>query len=239
MKQRGVIATDNERLLMALANQMKLPLMQIARLAELANLQSSATAELATITFTADTALRLIDSYLLGAQLMREQQTLDLEPVSLSAVMYEAVQQLQPVANQYQCELELSLGGKYGPVMAHRAGLTAALTSLGQVFIEAQSQSETSGKHVLTLAAHRSQKGIVAGVFANVDGLGATMYRRAGALYGRARQPLTGLSANSGAGVFVADSLFSAMASQLKLSHHHKLVGLAATFIPSNQMSLV
>jgi len=43
------------------------------------------------------------------------------------------------MAKQYQCKLELHLSGRYEPVMANKAGLEAALTSLGYVFIEAQS----------------------------------------------------------------------------------------------------
>lgn len=228
----------DERLLHALANQIKTPLMQIARLAELAHLQDTDT-HLTSITTTAEAALSLVDSYLLSTQLLQGQQSLDLEPVTVSAVMYDAAQQLAELARDHHCELELDISGKYGPVMAHRQGLEAALVSLGYVFIEAQSQQDHTKRPVLKIGAHKAKQGIVTGVFTHTEALSATMFARAGVLYGRARQPLSNFTAGSGAGVFVADSIFSAMSTKLRLAHHHRLVGLAATLTPSNQLQLV
>jgi len=56
---------------------------------------------------------------------------------------------------------------------------------------------------VVRLAAHRGKQGIVAGMFANSEGLGSDMYQRAHQLYGRTRQPLAQMSAGSGAGVLL------------------------------------
>lgn len=231
-------SSNDDRLLQALANQIKSPLMYIARAAELAK-EDNDLSHLDGIGFTADTALRLIDSYLLSTQLVQGQRDLELEPVTVSSVLYDAAQHLETLAHEYHCDLELSLSGKYGPVMAHRQGLEAALVSLGYVFIEASAQQESKSKPVLKLAAHKSRNGIVTGVFANIDGLSSSVYARAGALFGRARQPLGEVTAGSGAGVFVADSIFNAMSSNLRLTHHDKMVGLAATLLPSNQLSLV
>lgn len=131
------------------------------------------------------------------------------------------------------------MSGRYEPIMAHRAGLEAALTSLGYVFIEAQSSAPHKYRPVLKLAAHRGKTGIVAGMFADLEGLSAEMYRRGRSLYGQARQPLTQLTASSGAGIFVADSLLASMQARLRIAHHQKLTGLAATFSSSNQLHLV
>jgi len=79
----------------------------------------------------------------------------------------------------------------------------------------------------------------VAGMFANVDGLSADMFKRAHHLFGQARQPLTQLTPNSGAGVFVADSLLASMSARLRIAHHQKLSGLAATFATSSQLNLI
>lgn len=228
----------DDRLLQALAHQLKVPLIQIARVAELARMSNN-TDHLDSITCTADGALRLLDSYLLGAQLVHGQQTLELEPIAVSSVLYDVAHQLDKTARHYQCQLQLHIGGRYEPVMANRGGLTSALTSLGYVFIEAQSQRSGTERPVLTLAAHRAKQGIVAGVFGDIEGFGSALFRRAGVLYGRARQPMNEFSASAGAGIFVADSILSAMSTQLKPAHHQKLVGLAATLVPSKQLSLV
>jgi len=234
-RQQGGV---NERLLQAVAEQMKLPLLQIARRAELAHLSGDHSL-IEGIELTADSALRLLDNYLLSTKLARVDGSLQLEPVSIAAVMNDTAHQLSRLADQYECELELHLSGRYAPVMAHRAGLEAALASLGYVFIEAQSTRPRKRRPTIKLAAHRSKNGIVAGMFADIEGLSMDMYRRGRGLYGHAKQPLTQLVSTSGAGVFVADSLLQSMATRLRLAHHQKLSGLAATFTPSNQLSLV
>jgi hypothetical protein len=237
-EQKKYSTDEQQRLLHALAEQLKLPLLQISRQAELVGLTNDMTA-LDTVRLTANSALQLLDNYLLSTRLSGAETLVTLEPVSLSAVLQDTAQRLNEVAGLYQCELELQLAGRYEPVMAHRAGLEAALMSLGYVFIEAQSARPHVRRPVVTLAAHRTRWGIVGGMYADLEGLSADMYRRAQTLYGRARQPLTQLSASNGAGVFVADSLLSSMSTHLRIAHHRKLTGLAATFQPSKQLSLV
>jgi hypothetical protein len=214
----------HERLLLALAEQLKMPLTQIAREAELVNY--------AGITNTAEMALKLIDSYILS--IAPTQTGLGLEPVSAAAVLQDAAHELSQLAAQYDCRLELDITGKYRPIMANRQNLLSAYTMLGYSFIEAQS-SETK-RPTVVLAAHNSANGLVAGVFSNQDHLSSEMYRRAKALYGQARQPLTSFSSLAGTGVFIADSLMQAMATSLHPAHHHKLNGLAATLLPSQQL---
>lgn len=224
-------SSEDERLLQALVEQLKSPLIQIARRAELAQPQS-----LEQIETTANFALKLIDNYVLSTRL--KQVSLLLEPVSISAVLYDALDQLQPIAKQYQCDLELNIAGKYGPVMAHRQGLLAAMISLGHAFIEA-GQATVRERYVLTLVAHSGRYGTTAGVFSNIDSLSQEVFKRGQALYGRARQPLQTFTATSGAGVFVANSLFGAMSVGIGPASFHKTAGLAATFIPSRQLSML
>jgi len=227
-----------KRLLNALAEQIKLPLLQIARSAELA-LQQGSTEALNNIELTADSALKLLDSYLLSLRLNQASTDIFLEPVSIAAVLNDTAHELSKLASSYGCQLELHLSGRYEPIMANRAGLEAALTSLGFVFIEAVSASASEPKPVVKLAAHRGKQGIVAGTFAGNELLTADMYHRARRLHGRVRQPLTGLTSTAGAGVFIADSLLASMSTRLRIAHHQKLAGLAATFQPSKQLNLV
>lgn len=231
--------TPDIRLLQALTEQIKLPLLQIAQRAELARLDGQPLDHLDSIGLTASGALKLLDNYLLSIRLGTALSDLELEPVSLAAVLNETAHELSKVAKQHQCDLELHLSGKYEPVLANREGLAAALTSLGLVFIEAQSGGAHEHRPVVKLAAHRGKRGIVAGTFADTEGLSKAMYQRARGIYGQAHQPLTGLTAASGAGVFVAESILSSMSTHLQVARHQKLSGLAATFLPSRQLELV
>jgi len=224
----------DERLLRALAEQIKLPLVQIARSAEL----GQAVPDLAswgTVSLIADTALQLVDAFLLSAG--REQQALPLEPVSVSSVLRDVAYKLAPLARYHDCDVAVHLSGRYGPVMADRKGLETALTLLGASLIEAHTTEDQ--RHELVLAAHLSPAGLVAGVFDNQSGLSVDMLRRGRALYGRAKQPLPDVTSSSGAGIFVADALLSNMAAPLHVARHHKLSGLAATLHPSRQLQLV
>lgn len=227
----------SEQLLLSVAEQLKLPLLQIARQAELASLTN--TADLREIQTTADTALRLVDSYLLGMNLAREgQHELFLEPVSVSSVLYDAGEQLKALAKFYGVKLELNVSGKFGPVMAHRQGLQAALTSLGASLIEALPALE-SPQLRLQLATHRCRYGIVAGIYTDTETLTTDALRQGRILHGRTRQPLVNVSHASGAGVFVADAILRAMRLKLQTSRHHNLYGLGAVLQPNHQMVLV
>ncbi len=219
-------SSPHDRLLLALAEQLKLPVLQIARRAELQNNDD--------IAYTADVALRLIDSYMLS--IMPDQIALELEPVSVASVLQDSAHQLTKLSEQYGCDLEVQINGKYSPVMANRRNLEAAYIVLGYSIIEAQTVCETRPRVVLN--AHKSSAGLVAGIFGTQQGLTSDIFRRARALYGSSRQPFTTVSAATGAGIFIADSLMQTMASPLRIAKYNNLTGLASTLIPSHQLKL-
>ncbi len=99
--------------------------------------------------------------------------------MSVSSVLYDVAHQLHPIAELYGVGLELSLGGKYSPVVAHRQGLQSALVTLGYALIEAL-PATNAPQLKLELAAHRCRYGIVAGLYADVDRLTAEALRLAG-----------------------------------------------------------
>lgn len=230
--------SDQAKLFFALAEQLKVPLLQISRSAELAH-SNSAKDRLHDIEFIADATMQLVDSYLLYTQLHEAGDNVALVPVSLSALLSDVAHKMDKIATSNNCDIELHIAGKYGPIMAHPVGLSSALMNLGQVFIDVQSQRTITKRPVIKLAAHRTRSGISAGLFTDIEGLDNAMFRRAKNLYGTSRQPLAQLSAHNGAGVFIADSLLETMSSGLRVAHHQKLTGLAATFTPSQQMALV
>lgn len=232
------VSVLSQQLLLSLAEQLKLPLLQIARRAELGQLQSS-TDSLPHIQTVADSALKLLDSYVLGVQLAtQEVGFFEAEPVSISSVLYDAAAELAPLAKAYDVTLDLQIDGKYGPVTANRRGLQAALVSLGFALIEALPALETSQLR-LQLSAHRCRYGIVAGLYSDAQQLTTDALRQGRKLYGQARQPMTGFAPGSAAGIFVADALLHGMDSELTVSKHRKLYGLGAVLQPNPQMRLV
>jgi hypothetical protein len=220
-----------ERLLHALAEQLKLPLLQIARQAELGAAEANDS-----IRYIAHISIQLIDGYLLGMG-QEGQQQLELEPVSVSSMLQNTAHKLYKLAKDHDCDLEVRLAGRYGPVMANRQSVEAAFTMLGYSMIE--SQVANGQRHRLIFGAHKSQKGLVTGIFTSEANITTDALRRARALYGTASQPIPSLSVGTGAGIFVADSILANMATPLHVAKHNKLTGLAATLLPSRQMQLV
>lgn len=244
LKSREHTTTDHaryEQLFLAMAEELKLPLQHIARQAELQQLRPDMPAAegLQDIQASADMTLQLLDSYLLSLRLsLQPQGSLQLEPVSLSAVLHDTAAELRHIAANYGVTLKLHVEGRYEPVLAHRQALQSALVALGYAVIEALPASGVQRQH-LQLATHRTRQGIVAGVYGELDTLTPQLYRRARALQGRARQPLVGTMPGSGAGVFVADAILSAMASRLRVGRYMKLPGFAVTLPSSEQLQLI
>ncbi len=226
----------SQQLLLSIAEELKLPLLQIARHAEQAAQNNSP--DLGFIQDTADSALRLLDNYALGVRLALDPEPLQLESVTVSSVLYDAGQQLDSLAKQYGVGLELNIAGRYGPVLAHRQALQAALVSLGAALIESL-PAQDSPQLKLQLATHRSRYGIVAGLYADTPQLGIRALQRGRELQKTSRQPLMNLTHTSGAGIFVADTLLKAMQLSLHTSRHHRLYGLGTVLRPNHQLLLV
>lgn len=224
----------SQELLLTVAEELKLSLLQISRQAELGE-----TANLIQLRASADTALQLIDNYALAVRLAIEpQQRLEKESVSVASVLYEAGQQLDGLAKAYGVGLELGVAGRYAPVQAHRQGLQAALVSLGAALIEALPAQENC-RLKLYMATHRSRYGVVAGMYADTRQLTREALQRGRRLQRHSRQPLIGLTHTSGAGVFVADTILGAMDLHLITSRHHNLYGLGTVLQPNHQLALV
>lgn len=229
----------SQQLLLSVAEELKLPLMQIARQAEQSELDGQTS--LLTIKTVADSALKLLDNYVLGVRLALEPEHLAPESVSVSSVLYDAGQQLDALAKSYGVTLEMNVAGRFEPVLAHRQGLQAALVSLGAALIEAlPAQSTGSDSQLkLQLATHRCRYGIVAGLYADTKQLSNEALIQGRQLQRHSRQPLMNLTHTSGAGIFVADTILKAMRLNLRASRHHRLYGLGTVLQPNHQLQLV
>jgi hypothetical protein len=229
-------ASSSYLLMVNLAEQLKLPFIQIQRQAELVRLTPEN--DITSIERSAEYALKLIDNYLLGLKLNQQKASLEQEPVSIAAVLYDSGQLLDGLAQEYGVKLELNITGKYEPVIAHRQGLESALVSIGSSLIEAVG-AQGNPKSCLQLATHRCRYGIVAGVYGSNPNLTTDVLRQGRKLMGNARQPLVNLTYSAGAGIFVADSILKSMSLSLKASRHRNLYGLGAVMKGSRQLQLV
>lgn len=225
----------NDRLLRAVAEQLKLPLLQIVHLADLMQ-SSQEESDLRNVRYVAQTALQLVDGFLLSADSLN-QEVFQLEPVSIASVLNDTAHKLTPMARQNECKLELSVKGRYEPVMANHRFLESALMLLGYGMIESRS-ADSDNRQVL-LAAHKSNRGLVAGVFDDLPAIGIDSLRRGRALFGDTRQPVPSAFSSSSASIFVADALFRAMETTLYPARHRRFTGLAATFHLSTQLSIL
>jgi hypothetical protein len=234
----GAALNSQERLFLSLTEQMSRPLLQVAQLAELAADDPETAAELwQQVQAIAQSSLQLVESYALSLRVHGKVTPLELEPVTISSLLYDTAGVLAPFARQYGVELELDPGLRMQPIMADRTVLQSAMVSLGQVFVLAQAQSDD--RATVHLNAHRGRYGIVAGLYGCSAQLGADSLRRARALQGKARQPLQRLVSGPAAGVFVADSLLHTLAARLHVAKYHSLTGLATTLQPSQQLQLI
>ena len=232
------IEDERIRLFIALAEQMKTPLIKASRTAELVRMTHDMS-KLEELEYSSDHGIDLIESYILSLKLQAAGEDVPLQSVSLSATLNDVAHTLQKLHAADAFDIELHIAGKYGPIMAHPAGLHAALMNIGKALMTTHAEREQSTRPILKLAARKTQRGIAAGIFTNIDGLDASTFARSKRLYGTAAQPLPQLTSESGAGIFIADSLLQTMSSNIRVSHYKKMTGLAATFMPSQQLALV
>lgn len=230
---------SQEKLFLGLAEQLTRPLLAVAQISELAGADDRGLSleRWRTVQAIVESSLQLIDSYSLSLRVHGKVSGLALEPVTVSSLLYDTASILTPYARQYGVTLELDTGPKMHPVFADRAVLQSAMTSLGQVFVLAQAESEMVSP--VRLSAHKSRYGIVAGLYSSSAQLGTGSLRRAQSMQGRARQPLQQFISGPATGVFVADSLLQTLAARLHVAHYQSLTGLATTLQPSKQLQLV
>lgn len=233
-------ALDNqEQLFLSLVEQLTRPLLQISQLAELGIADDPKDSQMhwTMVQLVSRASLQLAESYALRLRLQGKAALPKLEPVTVSSLLYDTAQTLQPFARHYGVLLELDPGPRMQPILADRTVLQAAMTSLGQAFVLGQSEDNES--NVVHLSAHRSRYGVVAGLYSSTLQLGREDLRRAQGFEGRAYEPLQRLTSGPAAGVFVADSLLGTLATRLHVARYRSLTGLATTLQPSQQLQLV
>jgi len=239
MHQSLVFGQDS--LFSSLAEYIKTPFVQISYASELlSDTTNPVTAQtlIQSIALSSQGALRLLDNYLLYQSLQKAGQ-LALEPISLNAILYDAAHVLQPYATSLGCELRVQLDHKYEPVIADRQVLRSAFVSLGNSFIEAATFQQETKSPLVSFVVRRRSGSLNTGVFTNGQSPTTQQLQRAKALQGKAHQPMPEFMNSTGVGMFIADALFSQLNTTMKVAQDKGLRGLAATFLPSQQLQLV
>lgn len=221
-----------DTLFAAVAEQLKTPLLQIARLSELDD-----STVLQRISIMSEHALRLVDAYM---QTMVQAQTiLLLEPVSSSAVLYDAANILRPFARQFDYDIEIDIRGKSVPIMAHRDSLRAMIVLLGASLIEAGAGESANDQRYLVLGTHHAAHGTVVGAFSNNLTLSQKALQLTRLLHGRAAQVVPTLGLAGGGGLAIADKLSEQLSAPLKAYRHSSLMGIGSLLLPSKQLQLL
>lgn len=228
--------TDQQKVLRSVAEDLKAPLLRI--LAETQLHDNNQEIDRAFIETTAQSAMRLIDSYIISTKIYSGQQRLDLEPISVVAVMNDAAHYLDKLARLYGCSIELQTPRSTRLVMANADALLAAMTSLGYSFLNAI-VPRSRKKNVLLLTAKNTVDGVGAGIFSPYFALSTYNLRQARRLAGNATVALPQLGHGSNAGVMIADTLVEAMSYHLTAARRASLNGLTIKLMSSYQMSLL
>lgn len=235
-QEKGMYA-DQQYIFRCLSEQLKLPFLQIRSLTETLQLTNSETS-LKDIESISSASLRLIDAYLLAAQHEYGQQSLALEPVSTSATLANVAYMLNPYAKAHGLDIEVSIRGKYEPVMSHQKALEYALFCLAHSFIDGL--DPTTERTSIVLGTHKSHSGISVGVYMkNQAAERVFSLANARKLMSRALQPVKEISSTSASGIFIADSLLATIGTDARLSRHLGHKGIGVMLPASKQMSLL
>ncbi len=228
--------TLSYRLLLNLTDQLKKSLIQISKSAE--NSELTGVDKSLLIKSTSDYTIELLNAYNFGIKLAFEEIALDLEPISISAVLYSAANKLQSIAKSHGVEIDLNISGKKNLILSNYSGLEASLVSLGYSLIESLPSTETK-KMKIYLASHMCRYGLVAGIYSSNNLITNEALKKGRKLYGIVRQPLSSFSHSPASGVFIADNILNNLNLKLKTSQHRHLYGLGVVLEPVPQLQLI
>lgn len=224
----------DEAVLLAIAEDLRAPLLHIAYAAELAE----ATGNVLTyrdIQTTAKSAMADIDSLLLGLRATEGQLELPLSPVAPSAIMYEAAQELKSTANLYGCQVFFDSKKQSSLAMLHSLTLRHVICSLGQMLMK--TGSGYSRKPELHLMVGGSKKptlsvmmrGDIAGIIQDIQSRSKKF----------STQYSTIMTAGPAAGLRISEQLLKGMEAEIKTIHKGSLHGFQINLLPSTQLNLL
>jgi light-regulated signal transduction histidine kinase (bacteriophytochrome) len=233
---QGVLASP-EQVLRGLARELTQPLLYIARQAEFSSDEpDNQASSFLTIERAANSALRLIDSYLLSAQSEYGQKQLTLQTIGVGSVLYDVAHELRDNAKAAGYVIEVDVGYAK-PIMTDVVALRASLACLGTLLMSAPKESKY--KSIRLVAYKRDANSCVAGIFGTDISLNRQDLKRARRLQGASHMALGSLSSGSGVHFALADSLAQAIGAELCFARRRGLAGLGLVLPKSQQLQLV
>lgn len=226
-------------LLVALSDDLALPLLQVKSSIELAIDSGSFKEHAKAAQLNTEAGLLLVEAYRL---LLKSEEIINsvFKPVAIGAVLEEVAHRIGPYAKQYSTEITVDVQGRFAPILAHQPSLAMALEVLSSSLIRAQAAQDQQKIYRIVLGAHRSTDGAVAaGVFSNIHGLSDKSLRAARSLVGHARQPLPMIPPGTASGILVADMLCTQLWQPLRTAAHRSLGGLATNLPLSKQLQFI
>jgi len=212
----------------ALARELKEPLVNISRQAELLNISK--------ISQQANSAMTLVDGFLLSAQSDYGQLQFDLEPIDVGSILYNISCQYRESTLENQIEVELVLA-RDNLIMANRRALEVSLGCLMQLAID-QNYDE-SRKSLIRLVSFKKRNGnVMTGILSTAFSLNAKDLARAEKLYGHSHLATNTSLNGSGIRIAVAEQLMRSLGTRLISLKRNNLRGLGIEFIKSEQLSL-
>ena len=227
-----MLDNTTNRAFVALAEQLKLPLLQIAYLSE-SKLDDWNDAKLTTSRISRQ-GLRLIDAYLQART--QAQTSLDLASIDSGAVLYDVATELMPLAKVQGFDVVIDKRSKQ-LVMAHAKSLHTMLLLMGTCLIESADSDHVQPKKII-LGTHSSKGGVVVGAFATGVNIGQHVLNVVRKLHGQAHQILPLANANIGVELVIADELGRQMDTAMKSYRHNSAQGFGSLLSVSHQLQL-
>lgn len=238
LNEQNMYTIGNSNVISYIIDNLRSELVKISTNIEYA-INTNDISNLETAKYSSQNMLKLVETYLKYTSNVDNTEYQIIEPVSLSAMLESIVSNMKPYADWQQCDLGLTIEGKYQPIMANKEMLQTVLSSLSSLFISAHGEYRHNTRPLILYAVRRTKDGISAGIYSDLEGINSDMLKNARKLYGKASNPLNGLTSNTNAGLYLADLLLNKMSSSLKIGRFNKLNGLVTTFQPSKQLLLI
>ena len=132
----------DQYLLKSIAEELRLPLVQISRLAELSQASKyDFASNIRSIESSADLAIQLLESFILGVEFSDRQREIELSPITIGAVMNDVAHQLHRLASQNDYDIELSIKSAH-PIMGNYEAIKMAYLNIAHTIITGDNSSD-------------------------------------------------------------------------------------------------
>lgn len=239
MKGTNSLVGVDQYLLKSIAEELRLPLIQISRLAEL-NLQNQKIdqKDIKKMESSADLAIQLLESFILGVEYSDRQIEIELSPITIGAVLNDVAHQVNKLATANNYDIELSVKSAH-PVMGNYEAIKMAYLNIAHTIITGSTRHENNRRSSLVFAVYNRGPKNMAGIYSNNLDINKNVWERSINNFEKSRQKMPEFSHINGSGFFVASSILEAMSLELGPSKFHGDKGLAAGFPLSQQLQLV